>query len=268
MCLQLNPVQLIVGSLQLKGYLMMHPERFLEDILEHPHDDAPRDEYAEWLEEHCDPLGEFIRIQCRLARLPANHVCVHELETRERELLAEHEETWVGDLADMLDWWTFRRGFLHEIGTCTDRFLTNACSLFQRAPIQEVHLRRVRDQIEPLAATAYLQRTSYLDLSSNTVRDHGVRLLANSPYLAHIRGLNLSSSGIGDAGLKALIDSNHLPELRELYLGDNRIGNNGVRALAHSPLARQLLILHLRFNTIGADGAELLQCRLGERVHL
>ena len=105
---------------------MVHPERFLEDVLEHAQDDGPRIRYADWLEERCHPLGEFIRVQCRLARLPANHQCVLALETRERELLAEHEEDWMGDFADMLDWWTFRRGFVEEIGMSADKFLANA----------------------------------------------------------------------------------------------------------------------------------------------
>jgi uncharacterized protein (TIGR02996 family) len=247
---------------------MMHPDRFLGDILEHPEADAPRFRYADWLDEHCDPLGEFIRVQCRLARLPVSHACVLELETKERALLAEHESDWVSDLIGMVDWWTFRRGFVEEIGTSTGQFLANSCSLFQRAPIQEVHLCRVRDQIEPLAASAYLQRTSFLDLSGNIVRDQGARVLADSPYLAHVRGLNLSSSGIGDAGLKALAASPHLSELRELYLSDNRISSRGVRAVADSPMAKRLHVLNLRFNAIGADGAELLQRRLGDRVQL
>jgi uncharacterized protein (TIGR02996 family) len=248
--------------------MLMHSEQFLEDILEHPQDDDARLRYAEWLEDHGDPLGEFIRVQCRLARLPANHVAVMELENKERALLAEHEQSWVGDLSDMLDWWTFRRGFVEEIGTSTEKFLANSCSIFQRAPIQEVHLCQVRDQIEPLAASAYLQRTSYLDLSNNVVRDQGAKLLADCPYLAHVHGLNLSSSGIGDSGLKALALSPHLTELRELYVSDNRISNRGVRALAQSSLAQRLEVLNLRFNAIGADGAALLQRRLGERVQL
>jgi uncharacterized protein (TIGR02996 family) len=246
--------------------MLMHSERFLEDILEHPQDDDPRLRYAEYLEDHGDPLGEFIRVQCRLARLPVNHVAVMELENKERMLLAEHEQSWVGDLAEMVDWWTFRRGFVEEIGTSAEKFIANSCSLFQRAPIQEVHLCHARDQIEHLAASAYLQRTSYLDLSNNVVRDQGSRLLADCPYLAHVRGLNLSSSGIGDAGLKALALSPHLIELRELYLSDNRISNKGVRALAQSPLARQLDVVNLRFNCIGADGAGLLQRQFGERA--
>jgi uncharacterized protein (TIGR02996 family) len=247
---------------------MMHPERFLEDILEHPQEDEPRLRYADWLVERGDPLGEFIRIQCQLARLPVNHVSVLQLEKRERALLAEFDTDWVGDLALMADWWTFRRGFVEEIATSAGKFLAHACSLFQRAPIQEIHLCRARDQIESLVSSPYLERANYLDLSDNFIRDFGARLLANSPHLGHVRGLNLSSSGIGDGGIKALAASRNLVELRELYLGDNRIGSTGVRALAHSPLARQLQVLHLRFNTIGADGAELLQRRLGDRVHL
>jgi hypothetical protein len=174
----------------------------------------------------------------------------------------------VNGLEATLDWWTFRRGFMDEIGTCTDRFLDHACALFEQAPIREVHLCRARDRIDALAASAYLERADYLDLSGNAIRDPGARLLATSPHLVHVHGLNLSSNSIGDAGLKALLASRQLPELRELYLDDNRISDGGARALANSPLARQLEALHLRFNAISPDGAELLRCRLGARVHL
>jgi uncharacterized protein (TIGR02996 family) len=246
----------------------MHPEHFFDAILDRPQDDAPRYRYADWLDERCDPLGEFIRVQCRLATLPAAHACVLELERRERELLAEHEKSWVDGMEGTLDWWTFRRGFMDEIGTCTDRFLDNAGVLFERAPIREVHLCRARDRLGALAASAYLQRADYLDLSGNALRDHGARLLASSPHLVHVHGLNLSSNGIGDGGLKALLASRHLPKLRDVYLDDNRISDGGARALANAPLARQLDALHLRFNAISPSGAELLRGRLGSRVHL
>lgn len=245
---------------------MLHPEAFLADVLEHPQDDGPRLRYADWLEERCDPLGEFIRVQCRLADLPASEPCVLELETRQRELLAEFEEGWVGELADWVDWWTFRRGFIEEVGASAAQFLAHAADLFQRAPIQEIHLGKVRDQLEPLAASAFLGKTRHLDLSNNHLRDQGARVLAASPHLAQVRGLNLSSSGIGDPGLRALASSPFLPELRELYLSDNRICSPGARALARSPLADSLSLLHLRFNPIGDDGAALLQERLGHRV--
>jgi uncharacterized protein (TIGR02996 family) len=266
--MRLQLTQLEVSSQVKKEWAMMHPERFLEEILELPQDDGPRLAYADWLDEHADPFGEFIRVQCCLARVPAEDGGVLALETKERRLLAEHETTWVGDLADMVDWWTFRRGFVEEIGVSTDRFLANSVALFQRAPIQELHLCGVQDHLEPLADSAYLQKTSYLDLSDNPVGDRGATLLAHSPYMEHVRGLNLSSSSIGDSGLLALIASTHFSELRELYLSDNRISNRGSRALADSRLAQRLKVVNLRFNAIGADGAQLLHRRLGTRVQL
>jgi uncharacterized protein (TIGR02996 family) len=42
---------------------------FLRDIKDHPDDDTPRLVLADWLEEHGDPRGEFVRVQCQLARL-------------------------------------------------------------------------------------------------------------------------------------------------------------------------------------------------------
>ena len=52
--------------------LLAHDEGFLEAIRAAPDDDVPRLVYADWLEERGEPLGEFIRVQCALARLPAD----------------------------------------------------------------------------------------------------------------------------------------------------------------------------------------------------
>ena len=41
---------------------------FLQAILADPDDDTPRLIYADWLEEQGDPRGEFIRVQCELAK--------------------------------------------------------------------------------------------------------------------------------------------------------------------------------------------------------
>jgi len=247
---------------------MTHPAELFGDILDQPHNDEPRLRYADWLEERNDPLGEFIRVQCRLARPKANHVDFFELANRERELLADHENKWIGDLAELTQWCVFRRGFVTEISLTSAQFLMHASAIFARAPIQVMHLAHVRDRLESLASSAFLQKAAHLDFSGNKIRDHGLRTLLESPYLCHVRGLNLSSSGIGDAGIAALASSPFLTGLRELYLCDNRISDAGVRALADSPVANRLTKLHLRYNAIGTDGASLLQRRLGERVHV
>lgn len=247
---------------------MLHPAPFWSDILLRPQDDAPRLRYAAWLDEQCDPLGEFIRVQCRLSRAGLAGDPLRELETRERELLAEFEEDWVGEIADMVGLWVFRRGFVREISASSEQFLEHAEELFRRAPIQEVHIGHVNGNLNSLAASSFLGKSNFLDLSNNPLRDCGARDLAASPHLAHLRGLNLSSSCMGDRGLKALAHSPYLNQLRELYLCDNRISSSGARALAASPLADRLGLLHLRFNVIGHDGADMLQKRFGSRVCL
>ncbi|WP_088257246.1 TIGR02996 domain-containing protein [Fimbriiglobus ruber] len=55
---------------------MSNEESLLAAIWEHPHDDLPRLVYADWLEEAGEPVrvarAEFIRVQCELAKMPAD----------------------------------------------------------------------------------------------------------------------------------------------------------------------------------------------------
>lgn len=243
-------------------------QALLDDVLARPDDEAARLRLADWLDEHCLPQGEFIRVQCRLANLPANHRLVFELERREQELLADHEMEWAEEVAGLVEWWTFRRGFVEEIGLSAAQFLAHADRIFRLAPIQVLHIDGVRGILQSVAYSGHLQRVRYLDLSNNNLRDDGARMLANSPYLTCLRGLNLSSARIGDAGLKALLASPYLGELRELYLCDNRITAAGAHALAQSELAQRLDILHVRFNEIEVEAAVVLQRRLGARVYI
>ena len=243
-----------------------HPPTYWNNILDDPQNDEPRLRYAAWLEDEGEPLGEFIQVQCRLASAPDSEIA-WEWERREQELLAEHEEEWVGELRGLIDWGTFRRGFIEEIAVAAGRFLHHAEVLFDHAPILVVHLSRSREHVEALAECPWLARLRHLDLSNNFVRDQGVKLLAQSPFLGELHSLNLSSAALGDAGVQALAASPHLTNLRELYLCDNRIGPVGARALAFTPLADQLDLLHLRFNDLDAESVALLRQTFGNRVH-
>ena len=84
-------------------------EALLLDIIEHPDDDTPRLVYADWLDEHGDPnRAEFIRVQCRLAALPAGSSEATKLARREKTLLKEHGapcgakpiSAWLGSCAE------------------------------------------------------------------------------------------------------------------------------------------------------------------------
>ena len=235
---------------------MLHRYPYWSDILRHAHDDDAHERLAAWLNERDDPRGEFIHLQCQLRRLGSRDPLRFALEGRERELLADHRDEWLGEVAKFVDWCVFRRGFPHEISISASTFLRHA-DRFAETTIRQVHLTAARDKTGLLAASPILRRLTYLDLSNNFLRDQGARLLAESPNVVNLEGLNLSSTGMGDAGACALAASRHLIGLRELYLCDNRIGQTGLRALERSPLVRQLEVLSLRCNNCASDGVRL-----------
>jgi uncharacterized protein (TIGR02996 family) len=101
-------------------------DAFLQAILENLDDDFPRLVLADWLEEHDDPRGEFIHIQCRLARMDADDAQRDEMEAREGELLRLHQDEWLGTIRPLLSGWTFRRGFLDAMSVRAAVYLAEA----------------------------------------------------------------------------------------------------------------------------------------------
>jgi uncharacterized protein (TIGR02996 family) len=77
-------------------------QAFLAAILADPDDDAPRLVFADWLEERGDPRGEFIRGQCRLARMREWDDGYTELETRCGLLERTHREEWLAPISDLV----------------------------------------------------------------------------------------------------------------------------------------------------------------------
>jgi uncharacterized protein (TIGR02996 family) len=241
---------------------------FLDAILENPDADEPRLRYADWLDRSCDPRGEFIRVQCRLAWPEEFDPCLAELELRERELLGEFEQAWAAPLAGMLDAWSFQRGFVSEIIVSGRKYVEHGERVCGLTPVQEVHLHDVGDWLAGVAASPALERVRFLDLSDNRLGDIGVRLLAKSAHLKGVRGMNLSATAAGTAGVRALAQSPHLGNLQELYLSSNSIDDEGALALAESPYLDRLKMLFVGFNCIGAAGAAVLRRRFGARVRL
>src|SRR5213078_1683780 len=95
----------------------MHADHaaFLRAIRAAPDDDLPRLVYADYLDERGDPRGEFIRLQCELARGDCPPLRARELLRRGAELLDRYDAVWAGLLAEAAYEATFRRGFVEEI---------------------------------------------------------------------------------------------------------------------------------------------------------
>src|SRR5262245_4105521 len=99
-------------------------EDFLAAIRAAPDDDGPRLVYADWLDEHGDPRGEFIRVQLALAGLEEDDPARERLEGRERQLLVDNEAHWIEPLRDCgVVRWRFRRGLAEEVHLPFDALL-------------------------------------------------------------------------------------------------------------------------------------------------
>jgi uncharacterized protein (TIGR02996 family) len=238
---------------------MTHEDAFLQDILENPDDDTPRRIYADWMLDHDDPViaarGEFIHVQCALARLPAESPQAAVLLRREEQLLDAHAREW-GSLFRRLSCtcWEYRRGFVEGAGMPASAFLSQAAALFRSGPVRELKLYQAGAVVHDLAGCPYLGRVRTLDLESNDLGDTDLEVLTSSPHLGELSTLLLWSNRVGDAGARALLGGS-LPRLVRLDLSNNTVSDEGAEALAASLLLKQLAMLDLTGNRITDAGA-------------
>jgi uncharacterized protein (TIGR02996 family) len=156
----------------------------MKAIIAEPDDDTPRLVYADWLEDHSQPeRAEFIRLQCQLARMPANDPRRRELEEREGQLLDAHGESWRATLPEWVFLGSFRRGFLEEVCADAEGFLAEGANLLATQPVREMHLRGAGLYPAALAASPHLGQITKLDLGFTAIWDEGALALAAWPHL-------------------------------------------------------------------------------------
>jgi uncharacterized protein (TIGR02996 family) len=132
---------------------LTHDDAFVQAICESPDDDTPRLVYADYLDERGDPRGEFIRVQCELARLPEDDERREDLEAKERELLRRHRREWLRPLRGLLSKCEFCRGFVEEGIAAADVFTRRADDIFRAAPLRRVRLTKPLTRADQLACT-------------------------------------------------------------------------------------------------------------------
>jgi len=242
---------------------------FLQTILAHPNDDAPRLIYADWLEERGDAArAEFIRLQCA-DRDPQ----------RQRELLDCYKAEWVPALFRQLYSYNFRRGFIEEITIEARMMLTCGEELFQSAPIRLMRVigaRRTADHrrgrgldlagrpmLDELLRMPELARLNALHLTACTIGDEGASLVARCQFLTKLKSLRLGDNALSDQAVEALKDSPYLQSLQTLVLSKNKIGDLGAALLAGPSTLAQLKTLDLSDNLIGEVGADALSKPVG-----
>ena len=200
---------------------MSEHEAFLQGILQAPDDDAPRQVYADWLEERNDPRGEFIRVQCELAKIPIDDPRWDALEQRQWDLLCANEEKWTADIKSLVTEWQFHRGFVDTVSMGARAFVDIAAKLFSRAPIRNVKLTRVgRSGIstaQELGGCPEVGRLRSLALDCRPQGDS--HQWPHSFPFTQLRALSLWGQEFGyDEFLQGVV--NRLPSLEELNLID------------------------------------------------
>ncbi len=241
-------------------------ESFIHTIVANPEDDAPRLVYADWLDETGDPANadraEFIRLQCRLETLPARAPERPGLEQREKSLLSRYARIWAEPFRQVVNWWTYRRGFIESASVKTEGMRATFGPLFRElvegTPLREVILFEQTDDIGCLLAAAPLMTR----LRSFSVR-HGFlytsgrfyRTLFASPHFAGLTRLELEASRNGSwfrpRILSAILQLPTLNGLTELYLSDyiTNLHPTVLRTIARSPTLANLTRLSIESTT-------------------
>ncbi len=184
----------------------------LDAIYANPRDLGPRAIYADWLLERDDPRGELITLQM-------TPVPTVEQKRRERELLAEHGDEWLGPLAPACDERRrFANGFLVEAVVDPDRaavvkdaaewHTVEAIWFRQRAEASEFPWDLVRSPA--MTALAFV---GGLDESH-------VHAIANAPWAIHRLGFELPDyRGKLSAAQRKALDALVPMKLHEVALG-------------------------------------------------
>jgi uncharacterized protein (TIGR02996 family) len=256
---------------------------FREAIRETPDDLGLRLIFADWLEEHDDPVrAEFIRVQCELEGLLPNDPRRHELKEREQDLLEEHHKKWAPAM-HMFHTLSIRGefscGFFDSLEVHTSTFLKAAPTIFGVTPVRRLQLHYTSpEDMRRLAAAEYLGRVPHIGFrrfitGAGALLHNGEPLpqlteLARSPHLNRVQSLDLSHNAIHPAGgLQDLVRSPHLMGLKTLQLNANPLGLQGIQVLVSSDPLRQLSELNLKQTQLGEEAIRtLLESALVRRL--
>jgi uncharacterized protein (TIGR02996 family) len=266
---------------------------FFHALQQDPDDDTLRLVYADFLEERGDEASaaraELIRVQVELAapaplgrRAPER---AGRLAARQDELLTRWERVWLGDWADVLEGWAFRRGLVEAVQADASVFLDHAPNWFAEWPTLTVaKLTRAGGHLPELAASPWLAHLQGLDLSDNGIDAAALAYVTASRFVCLLRALDLSGNPIGPRGAGLLAAARSADELSELHVARCGLGGVGLAGLlggrsrhwrrldlsgndlnrrdlvrlVDAPVMRGLVALDLAMNPLGDNGASVL----------
>ena len=202
-----------------------------DKVLDNPHLDAPRKEYARHLDERGDPRGKFIKASLKMAAIPpgerrGNPEYVGALARAELIWLENYRE-WTADIPEYvtlpeggLFYW-YHRGFLARVKLSASDWMEHHQQLLSSFPIQDVSIERMDVDFESFITDESLEPIRVLVLNGLGLTSEDVAILADSPAIAEVRNLFLDGNDIDCEGFEALIESDHLDQLHDVTTSSN-----------------------------------------------
>src|SRR5262249_20809969 len=152
--------------------------------------------------EQGDRRGEFIRVQCARAALPAEDPRRAELARREEEKFAAHGAAWAAALPPRHDNWqdlgVWKRGFPSGEQVSVPEYLDHIEEILRQEVMQDVVLcLKVDDEqsdpawVERLAASPRLRLVRALQGPLTNFGAHRFGILIRSPHLTRLVDINL-----------------------------------------------------------------------------
>lgn len=239
-------------------------EDLLAAVLTEPAADAPRLVLADWLIERGQPRGEFIAIQCELAR---GGSASSALRVREEELLEAFRGEWGAGVSPDVAQLRFRRGFVESVEVFDASALPQLEHFFQVEPVTALVFRATSAiDLERLAALEWLERLRALEFRSASRGAFGAlgreRLghLLGSRRLRRLQRLALVGQRLGDDGVMLLAEQggNALPGVEQLLVEEDAITDKGVGPLSASRWLGRFETLSLADNDLRVEGTEAL----------
>ena len=250
----------------------------LAAVIAAPDDDTPRLVYADWLDDHGDPVqADYIRESVRLATLPPDDPDRPGIEERLTAVIRDRSDGWADALGLSSDVARlYRRGFAHTIEfRSLAGYFRHGLAWCGVAPVGGLAYRPHRDSHdgwidgwERFAGSPDLTSVRALTISDLWLNDDGWRVLLANPATAGLRELEVPGCAWGVNELGLLAEQPHLARLERLDLGDAD-ADRLVGALR--PVMRSPHLAGLRAVYFGSRGAgdpfvqRELNARYGDR---
>jgi len=234
--------------------LPMNRTMMLNAIYKDPEDDTPRHIFADYLEEHGDPRGPFIRLQCFLESSTRSGKR-EEWKASCEELLNAHREEWVAESPQVENCtYDFRRGFIEMATVTAAQWLKHASEILEKTPLlRDLRLLRLQPYFEQLIQEGVFTQIASLRLPHSQLNGLQVARLLDSGRLHNILELHLPYNDIANDQMPAM-NTKQVAQLEMLDLRDNRITALGALSLAGSQHLGELHTFLLRSNRAGIDG--------------